>query len=423
MLEPAPLIRNRVRARLGVGWLRGARGPAFLALGAAALLVLSLPLSLPAASRPAPKYVRIPATMLAKSASLGWSDRQFVQADRLGRVYLLRARTLEIFAVTASGALKPSGQLSWATRTGEAAPIEEAALSGGGDVWVLFSKPNHLEVFQSGRRRESADSPWLVAGVAAPAGDPIVSVLPGVMDSALATGTRLAAPPSLARWDGKRWTPFVAGGFGGRTRTQAGSAGSRPGVGFLEQMRAEFSRLLTGLPDGSLWVADRYAYRVRRISPLGAVRSELVLGEGKIAWEKRSADEWKHLEKLARQGGLAVDRGSLSGVRAAEAIRALTVGWDGALYLVVTLPGGEIALDRFDPGPSRLERVLLSGVYRIPGTLTLAAGSDGLYLAGPSGRLGLWRIDRQTIEDAAWKPVPEATLDGRALAEPVATRP
>src|SRR6185436_3651105 len=99
------------------------------------------------------------------------------------------------------------------------------------------------------------------------------------------------------------------------------------------------------------------------------------------------------------------------------------VGWDGALYLVVATAGGEVALDRFDPGPLRLDRVLLGGLYRIPGNLTLAAGSDGLYLAGPSGRLGLWRIDRQTIEDAAWKPVPDATLDGQPLAAPEAPAP
>lgn len=361
---------------------------------------------------PAPLAI-VPAVPLKESPSLAWVERQFVQADKQGRVFLLKGGTLELFALRPGGQLEPKGRLEDATDEGRERLIESAAMSLAGDVWVLFSKPNRLDVFQSGKRRESVDSPWMVSAVAAPAGDPIVSALPAVMDSAT-VGARPAAPPSLARWDGKRWSPMAEGSFGKRTRPEAGSPGAVEGVSLMEQMRGESSRLLAGAADGSLWVADRHAYRLRSFSPLGMAKGELRVGEGEVHWDERSAEEWRRAEKLARQEGLAFDRRSLSRVRATETLRALALGRDGAVYLLVQAEGG-VALDRFSAAQLRLERVLLSGLDPLPPRLTLAAGQDGLYLAGPSGRLGLWRIAAEALERADWQPVAEADFDGRPL--------
>jgi len=51
-----------------------------------------------------------------------------------------------------------------------------------------------------------------------------------------------------------------------------------------------------------------------------------------------------------------------------------------------------------------------------PSRLSVAAGHDGLYLAGAHLGEPVWRLDWQRLEDAKWKPVPNAVLEGAGAA-------
>ena len=107
-------------------------------------------------------------------------------------------------------------------------------------------------------------------------------------------------------------------------------------------------------------------------------------------------------------------RRSLSAVRAATVIRAMTAGRDGAVYLLVETKEG-LALDRFQPALLSLDRVLLAGLELGPGLPTMAAGNLGLYIAAWRGGDGMGLIDSEALDKADWKPVRNAVLNGQPL--------
>jgi len=90
----------------------------------------------------------------------------------------------------------------------------------------------------------------------------------------------------------------------------------------------------------------------------------------------------------------------------------LTEGPDGRLYLLVRLPDGATALDRFDASTGRLERVTLQ--WKTVGTYTVAAGRDALYIAAFRGNGGRWKLSWEALEQARWKPVSGVVIDGAA---------
>lgn len=369
------------------------------------LVLLVLPLTSPAAKAEEPGYSKITAHPVALP-SRGWPASQVLQADKQGRVFLLRTDTLDVFQISRDGELAPKGSLLREGEPLKRPPLQGGALSPAGDAWLLFSFPNHLYVIQ-GERVASLEAPWLVSAVAMDGGEPLVAVLPGEMASAAPSVSRLDAPPLLQQWDGKRWNTVLEGRF-----QQERAAG----VSLPEQLRGEFAVLLALTPERHLWMADRHVYRLRRFSPSRRLLDELVVGEGKVRWKQRSEEEWARTETLSKKGGLPFSRRNLSAVRAEEAIRAMAVGRDGALYLLVKTEKG-LALDRFQPGLVALDRVLLSG-FGIPGKVMMAAGTQGLYISAWASREGLWHIDAETLLDADWRPVPEAVLNGAPLVAP-----
>jgi hypothetical protein len=360
------------------------------------------------------QYSSLEAVPLADPAPKAWgAGHQFLQADKDGRIFLLRKDTLDLYGLSVGGRWIPKGRLVKDESFLVKPPVLDAAMSPSGDAWVLFSMPNRLYVFQHGDV-ETLEAPWLVSAVSIGEGEPLVSVAPGEMSSASPSVLRLKAPPLLQRWDGKRWETLADGRF----------LGDQPdGVTYGEHMRGEFSTFLASTPERRLWMADEFAYHLRRFSPSGALEDELSVGGGKVVWSERTEEEWAKTEAAARKGGMAGwSRRWLSPMRAETTFRGMTVGRDGALYLLVQTKQG-LALDRYQPSLLSLDRVLLKGLEPAPGRLTMAAGMDGLYIAGFAGRDGIWRIDSEDLEKTEWHTVPGAVLNGQPLVPPADGRP
>jgi hypothetical protein len=92
-------------------------------------------------------------------------------------------------------------------------------------------------------------------------------------------------------------------------------------------------------------------------------------------------------------------------------MQGLTDGRDGRMCFLVVPAGGGAALDRFDPVRGVVERALLQ--WKAEGDISMAAGKDALYLAPADAAKGRWRISWESLEQAQWKKVEGATLDGQ----------
>jgi hypothetical protein len=360
------------------------------------------------------QYSSLEAVPLSDPAPRAWgAGHQLLQADKDGRIFLLRKDTLDLYELSVGGQWIPKGRLVKDESFRVNQPVLDAAMSLTGDAWVLFSMPNRLYVFRHGDV-ETLEAPWLVSAVSIGQGEPLVSVAPGEMSSAAPSVLRLAAPPLLQQWDGKRWETLAEGRF----------LGDPPdGVNYGEHMRGESSTFLAATPERRLWMADEFAYHLRRFSPSGALQDELSVGGGKVVWSERTEEEWTKAETAAKKGGMTGwSRRWLSPVRAETTFRGMAVGRDGALYLLAQTWQG-LALDRFQPSLLSLDRVLLKGIEPGSGRPTMAAGKDGIYIAGFAGRDGIWRIDSEDLDKADWHPVPDAALNGQPLVQPVDGKP
>jgi len=333
--------------------------------------------------------------------SEAWPGRQFVQADKQGRVFVLRD-TLDLYQISPVGRLILKGRFTDDHTSKDRPPITAAAMSLTGSVWVLFSFPNHLDIFRGEKRTEHLEAPWMVSAVSAGQGEPIIAVMPAEMGTAAPTSLRLDSPPLLQEWDGKQWNNLAEGQFAGR----------RPdGVTRPEHLRGNSDVLLAPTPERHLWMVDEHAYRLRHFSPSGMLKDELTVGGGQVTWKERTPEEWAKAESTAKRAGIAFSRSSLSAVHALTVIRAMAIGRDGAIYLIVEAEKG-LALDRFDPGLLTLDRVILAGLDPGSGRLTMAAGRQGLYISGGSH---LWQIDSDALEKVEWRPIQDAMLNGQQL--------
>jgi hypothetical protein len=354
-----------------------------------------------------PSYSTIVASMLPDLPSREWPERQFVQADKEGRVFVLREDTLDLYQLSGAGKLVPKGRILEDDSSGERSLIFEAAMSPAGDAWALFSPPDHLYLFRGGRL-QTVEPNWVISGIAVEGGEPLIAVSPLETNIAAPSTLRLDRPPLVQQWDGKRWNTLIEGRF---------PENPPEGVKLAEYWRGEFSVLIALTPERRLWMADQNAYRLRRYSPSGALQDELSVGGGKVVWRERTEEEWAEKEQAAKKAGFAGwSRSRMSPVHAEEVVQALTVGHDGAVYLLVKSEQG-LALDRFDTTLLTLERVLLKGLD-VPGRITMTGGKHGLYIAAWAASNGIWQIDSETLQAADWKPVEDAVLNGQPLAPP-----
>jgi len=343
-------------------------------------------------------------------SSQTWDETQFIQADKQGRVFVLRGSpVLEVFALE-GGELKSKGRLEGPTvGRDDGGAVSLASLSAAGDVWVLFTGPTTLETFEGVKRAQTIESTWKISDLAAGSGEPIASVIPVELNTPSPESPTLLRPPQIRRWDGKRWETTIEGDY---------SDEEAPGaVSWNLRFSAVYSSLLALTPERHLWVANQYAARLRHYSPSGVLKGELVLGSGKVAWsESKPADREAlqlRLDAALKKSGFSATM-SAPGTVPRATYRAITVGLDGYVYLVAETENG-LALDRFQPNLPSYERLLLSDCEIGPGRPSLAAGRHELVLGARQGKGGSWEIPYEMLDGAKWKPVPGAVLDGAVI--------
>lgn len=379
------------------------------AAGSALAVLIASVTGSAAAYRATPERVALPAS---------WKATQFVQADAAGHVALLRADTLEVYPVTAKGALGTPSRLEPLAGGDEQPFFRDAALSTDGDAWLLLDVIGP-RLFRNGKEQQLPELGWRPEALAMPRSEPFAAVLPihpHEVKLVVTRDGRVVAdakepPPLLVGLVGSEWKTVVAEDY---------EFGTKNWHEAQVKMRLLRAVRLAADPKGGMWMADTFAYRLRRFSPAGRLTGELAVGSGKPKLVERSpAEIEKRQVEVGKIAGLRPDPASVRST-AARAVDGLTVARDGNVYLVVEVAGTEgkphLALDRFDPRYPSLMRLPLEGLDPIAGHLSLAAGRDALYIAGFSAPDGLWRLPWGLLEAGRWEPVADAKLDGQPLA-------
>jgi len=348
----------------------------------------------------------VPEPVLA-GRGLTWEGSQFVQADRGGRVFFFRGDTLSVYPLTKEGALGKPVKLQ-ATPGGGSESALRAALSADGDQWLVYA-PFSVRLFVDGEERHLPDLEWNPWGVGFLRDTPVVAVIPRPMAHSRDVSKPLDVP-WLVTLAGDRWNPL--------TTLKSVSVGKLMKNGGMNGAIAEHAVYLKSDREGKLWAARQYAYRVQRLSPTGRVLTEMTVDGGTVAEkDKESRGVEIKLHSAAENPTEAThdareEKATSHAFTAQQVVLDLAEGNDKRLYLLVRPPAGGVVLDRFDPSSSVLERVSLQ--LKASGTFTMAAGQDGLYIAAFKGDGGRWRLSWSSLEQAHWKPVEGAEIDGGA---------
>src|SRR5262245_27095408 len=143
-----------------------------------------------------PGYSAVVASALPDLPSREWPERQFVQADKEGRVFVLREDTLELYQLSGAGKLVPKGRILEDESSTERPLIFDATMSPAGDAWVLFSPPHFLHIFRDGHL-QTIEANWVVSGIATDGAEPRIAVLPLETNNSAPSSLRLDQPPLL----------------------------------------------------------------------------------------------------------------------------------------------------------------------------------------------------------------------------------
>jgi hypothetical protein len=367
-----------------------------------AVLLLGLAPVLAAPSASAPPVV--PEPLPVRESAPVWDGPQFVQADQAGRVFFFRGNTLEVYPLTREGGFGKPFPLE---TTGENVGLtHRAALSPHGDQWLLYTD-HAVRLFSGGKEKPVPDldwSPWTVGFLR---DTPVVAVIPRPRGRERDLSTPVDLPWFL-KLSGDRWSPVTA--------LKQVSVAKMMKDGGMNGAIAENAVFLKSDRDGKLWAARQYAYHVQRFGPTGRVLIDLTVDGGKVQDEQQEPKGIEIKPHGANDNPTEATRNpraekaTFFAFTAQPAILDLAEGLDGRFYFLVNLPSGGTALDRFDPGRAVLERVHLR--LNMKGTFTIASGKDALYMAAYQGRDGRWRISWDTLDQAHWKPVGGAEIDG-----------
>jgi hypothetical protein len=340
----------------------------------------------------------VPRPLAARKGEAPWEAPQFFQADRKGRISILRPSTLEVFPLGENDRLGEAVKLK-ANALGRSGPLIDGAMSADGD-WLVREGPR-ARLFRGGKEVTLEDSGWYLAGLGWLRGDPLLSVEP----ARTVPGPQPKGPPPLVlRWTGRAWETLL-------------TDVSLPGIDEPLDPTARAYRQVELLGDskGTLWAANTYRYLVRRFSPSGKLKLKIAVGKGEVQQRKDASAAQKTFAREVGKSGLARQKGAV--IQAATAVPvtdALAEGRDGKMYFLVHQgwEGGDFALDRYDTVRSILERVPLR--LQNVGVMSMASGKDGLYIAAFSAQRGRWKILWGDIDAAAWKPVNGAKIDDLA---------
>jgi hypothetical protein len=376
--------------------LRAAAGTALLAA-----LVITASAGPLLAAPPAPKLLRPQPVALAAK---GWSAPLFVRSDRAGHVFLLRAERAEVYPLDAAGQL----QEPWKLKPTEAALglVLNAALSPAGDQWLLHVQST-VRLFVDGKERPLPPLDWQPWSVGFRRETPIVAVMPRPLPAAAQRLASLGTAPWLLALEGDRWSALVE--HSDLTAERAWRERAR-----MNEWVAEHAVFLAPARDGKLWAARQYAHRVQRLSPSGKTLLDIEVQDGR---------EVKAPARPARDVDVHGRKVPVQAFEAKQAIEDLVEGPGGTLYLLAHRTGkGGLALERYDPVRGLLEEAPLA--LEGTGRFTLAAGKDGLYLAGFDPTEGLWMLSWEAVQAAPWVEVEGSEAEGKAEPSPApASRP
>ncbi len=332
------------------------------------------------------------------TTATAWGDRQFLQGDSKGRLFLLHAGTLEVFPFAADGTLGEPERLEdlGDPLAGPAGgPLIRGVMSPDGD-WLLV-QGYKVRLFRGGKEQSLGAPRSVVFDAGFLNGDPMI----GGKALSLSSNAVLKkdAPPNtpvLSRWEGDAWESFFVEDLGEEAKTRPAS------------LREQYSARLLGTPDGRLWAAYEYRPLLREYSPGGRILTEVVIGSG----QPEAQSNARELEKAAAEEGAELSRSlgkqvAVQVITAKSVARGLAGGFDGKIYVLVA-DGAGVALDRYDPVALQVDRLPL----RIPDLwhVTMASGKDGLYIAGIKANMGIWKLSWDRLEAAEWIPVTNAAV-------------
>jgi hypothetical protein len=323
------------------------------------------------------------------AATVLWDGPQFIGADAHGEVFLLRGDTLQVYPITKKHDLGDPVQLDAGVRSG--VPLD-AEMNAEGNWLELLGGVPHLFVGTHERPLPAlAPSPIAVGFVR---DEPVAIVTPRHGDSPD------DAPPLLLVPGTDAWSIELREPLHGSPIDYGRERAFRDGLMLDER-------------EGRYLLARKYAYQIeRRRLGRSAPIEELRLGTGEPILRKPLDGEEDKLRTQAKADGVDTAHGTLSVFRGSVALRALAQGGpQGRLYALVGpgVAGEHCALDRIDWDEHRVERVSLD--LPCDGRVSLAAGRDGLYFAGFSGRGARFFASWASLETAKWTTVKEAAFN------------
>lgn len=363
-------------------------------------VIASLALAANGAGPPVQQQALRPETLAEPE---GWAGPRFLDSDKEGRVFLLHAESLTVYALNRHGELKVFDKLEALASPDEPEPVLAAAMSRDGGRWLLQvfgQKP--LRLFVQRKEKSLPALEYMLGAIGFAGDEPLITVAPLKLGQPMVLSTSEPAP-MLQRLVSSQWKTLVE-------EILPFERGQDPLLAFRTPRQAVFAHGA----EGSFWMAQRHAYRLRHYSSTGKLLFEIRAGEGKIELRERTTSEQERLEaSTAAAGEQGVRFGQLSRQVAKKAIQAVATSRDGKLFWLVApdaTDGKGLALDRYDPtGKGQVERLLLE-LPSYDGRQSLALGNDGLFLANHQSGSGLWFASWEALEAADWRTLPDVEL-------------